>query len=76
MFFRNWDLIIKYWNLLYLVEGSGEAGVVEAGGDVVEGGDGSHEDAEVGHGQAEQVHVHHSWVWVYKVCMRDNKIRE
>ena len=47
--------------LLYTMKyGGGAGGVVEAGGDVVEGGDGRHEDAEVGHGQAEQVHVHHS----------------
>ena len=43
-----------------LVEGSGEAGVIQAGGDVVEGGDGSHQHTEVGHGEAEQVHVHHT----------------
>ena len=43
-----------------LVEGSGEAGVIKTCGDVVKGGDGSHQDAEVGHGEAEQVHVHHS----------------
>ena len=45
-----------------LVEGSGEAGVIKTCGDVVKGGDGRHEDAEVGHGEAEQVHVHHSCV--------------
>ena len=44
-----------------LVEGGGVAGVVQAGGDVVEGGDGGHQDAEVGHGQTQQVHVHHSY---------------
>ena len=43
-----------------LVEGSREAGVIEAGGDVVQSGDGRHQDAEVGHGEAEQVHVHHA----------------
>ena len=43
-----------------LVKGSGEAGVVKTRGDVVKGGDCRHQDAEVGHGEAEQVHVHHT----------------
>ena len=40
---------------------------------VLEGRDGSDEDAEVGHGQAEEVHVHHTCSGVKGIfSRRDN----
>ena len=55
------------------VESDGEGLPVETVRYVLEGGDSGDEDAEVGHGQAEEVHVHHTCSGVKGIfSRRDN----
>ena len=44
-----------------LVEGNGVRSALESMRNILEGRNGSDEDAEVGHGEPQEVHVHHTF---------------